>query len=156
MGLELKKAKHATELKEAIQKRDAQELQESPPLPTPASLNCKHPSGGALGGGEGCDLDSVEAPGRAGDGKDCGDEEAVMILDQILMKGLGNLEALESCVGPSDLMHAHFEKRKGKKRRSTWNRHCKDKFIAAVDSKLAKKVWQLLLTYIAFKKSEGA
>jgi len=69
MGLELKKAKHATELKEAIQKRDAQELQESPPLPTPASLNCKHPSGGALGGGEGCDLDSVEAPGRAGDGK---------------------------------------------------------------------------------------
>jgi len=88
--------------------------------------------------------------------QDCGDEEAVMILDQILMKGLGNLEALESCVGPSDLMHAHFEKRKGKKRRSTWNRHCKDKFIAAVNSKLAKKVWQLLLTYIAFKKSEGA
>ena len=88
--------------------------------------------------------------------QDCDDEEAVMILDQILNKGLGNLEALESRVGPRDLRHAHFEKRHGKRTHSTWKRHCKDKLIAPVNSRCAEKVWQLMLTHIACKKSDGA
>jgi len=67
-GLELKEAenaKHATMVTEVGQEKDAQELQESPPSPTPASPNCKHLLGGALGGGEGCNVDSVDAVGRA-------------------------------------------------------------------------------------------
>ena len=88
--------------------------------------------------------------------QDCDDEEAEMILEQILNKGLGNLEALESCVGPRDLRHAHFENRHGKRIHSTCKRHCKDKSIAPVNSRYATKVWQLMLTHIAFKKSDGA
>ena len=84
--------------------------------------------------------------------QDCDDVKAMDILDQMIDKG-----ALESCVGPNDLMHVHPVKMlNGKKGRSSWYKHCRLHTIAAVPSQLAKNVWELLSAHVTSEKSGGA